>query len=72
MRKVLAMMLALILALSVLAGCTNGGGSDKTQEAQGDNGGAEDSGSAVEKAIAGYKSGNMPTVTLCFGNFAGR
>jgi len=72
MRKVLAMMLALILALSVLAGCTNGGGSDKTQEAQGDNGGAEDSGSAVEKAIAGYKSGNMPTVTLCFGNFAGK
>ncbi len=74
MRKVLAMMLALVLALSVLAGCTNGGNSgNKPADNQTTEAAQEGDQSAAEKAIADRKaSGNMPTVTICFGNFAGK
>lgn len=71
MKKVLALMLAFVLALSVLAGCTkSSGGASESKDAGTQ---AEVDQNAAEKAIADRKaSGKMPTVTICFGNFAGK
>ena len=69
MRKFLALILAALLALSVLAGCTSDGGNKPAETTEA----GEIDQDAAAKAIADRKaSGKMPTVTLCFGNFAGK
>lgn len=91
MRKLFAMMLALALVLSALAGCTEKGGETQSPASQssGDTTAANDGDDAqdtqagsdsaaadlseTQQAIEDRKaSGDMPTITICFGNFAGK